>query len=340
MMVKTGEADRFVAKPPINLIAALIFGPDEGLVRERAEKLAKTVVENLKDPFRVADLSEDVLEKDPARLFDEAASISMMGGRRVVRVRGAGNALSKLFERFLDEPVGDALIIAEGGDLAKTANLRRVFEEAENAAAIACYPDSAGDLADVVQAALKAEGISIFGEALEYAIDHLGADRGTTRREIEKLALYAKSQKSVGLEDVRAIMGDESEARIEEVCDAVGEGDVKRLDLALEKLWLSDTSAIAVVRTALGHLQKLLSAKAAAERGESVDAAMRKMWPAIHFSRVSSFKAQIQRWSTERLGEALDLLLETEALCKSTAVPAKAACGRALFNIAAMARQR
>jgi hypothetical protein len=32
------------------------------------------------------------------------------------------------------------------------------------------------------------------------------------------------------------------------------------------------------------------------------------------------------------------MLLETEALCKSTGVPAEAACGRALLNIAAMAR--
>lgn len=340
MMVKTGEADRFVAKPPKNLIAALVYGPDEGLVRERAEKLARTVIEDLKDPFRVTDLDDDVLEKDPARLFDEAAAISMMGGRRVVRVRGAGNGLAKLFEKFLDEPAGDALVVVEGGDLAKNAALRRAFEEADNGAAIACYGDNASGVADVVQAALKADGIAISGEALQYAVGHLGSDRGTTRREVEKLALFAAGEKSVSLKDVRAIMGDESEARIEEVCDATGEGDLKRLDAALEKLWSSEMSAIAVVRTALGHFQKLLTAKIAAERGESIDNAMRKMWPAIHFSRTASFKAQVQRWPGERLNDALDLLLETEALCKTTGVPAEAATGRTLFNIAAMARPR
>ena len=340
MMVRTGEADRFVAKPPKNLIAALIYGPDEGLVRERAEKLARTVVEDLKDPFRVTDLAEEVLEKDPARLSDEAASISMLGGRRVIRVRGAGNGVAKLFERFLDEPSGDALIVVEGGDLAKNSALRRAFEEADNAAAIACYGDNEGGIADLLRAALKAENISISAEALDYAVSHLGADRGTTRREIEKLVLYAGQDKSLGLEDARAILGDESEARTEEVCDAMGEGDLKRLDLALERLWTADVSTAVVLRAAMGHFQRVLQVKLAAERGEGVDAAMRKGWPAIHFSRTASFKMQVSRWSEERLCEALDQLLDAEALSRTTAVPAEAAVSRALFNIAALARAR
>ena len=95
------------------------IGPDAGLVQERAEKLLKSVVADLTDAFNVADLSEAVLLADPARLADEAAAISMMGGRRVVRVRGAGNDLADLFEEFLDDPPGDALVVVEAGDLAK-----------------------------------------------------------------------------------------------------------------------------------------------------------------------------------------------------------------------------
>jgi DNA polymerase-3 subunit delta len=340
MIVKSQDADRFAAKPPATLKAALVFGPDQGLVHERAEKIARTVVDDLKDPFRVVDFEESVLNADGARLFDEAAAISMMGGRRVIRIRSGGNTLAKLFESFLDEPIGDALIVVEGGDLAKNSTLRKVFEESNDAAAIQCYGDSEQSLSGVVRDALKAQGLSISAEALDDAVSRLGSDRGVTRREIEKLALYAHGQKNVSLEDVRATLGDESEVRVEEVLDATGEGDLKRLDLALERVWADDMNAIAVVRSALGHFQKLLSAKAAADRGESIDGAMRKMWPPIHFSRTSSFKAQATRWNEDKLGEALDLLLETEALCKTTAVPGEAVLGRALFNIAAMARAR
>jgi DNA polymerase-3 subunit delta len=340
MIVKTADGDRFAAKPGANIRAALFFGPDQGLVHERAERLAKTVVDDLTDPFRVADLDEAALTSDGARLFDEAAAISMLGGRRVIRIRSAGNGLAKLFESFLDDAAGDALVVVEGGDLQKSASLRKVFEDADNAAAIQCYGDTAQNLPGVIRDAMKAQGLTLSAEAMDDAVSRLGSDRGITQRELEKLALYAHGQKTVSLEDVRAVMGDEAEVRVEEVCDAAGEGDLKRLDLALERVWGEETSAIAVVRTALGHFQKLLSAKSAMQRGDNIDFAMKKMWPPIHFSRTSSFKMQATRWNEDRLGEACDLLLETEALCKTTGVPNEAVLGRALFNIAAMARQR
>jgi len=340
MIVKSSEADRFVANPRSDMAAVLVFGPDQGLVRERAEALAKTVVPDLNDAFRVAELDDAALASDSARLADEAAAISMLGGRRVVRVRGAGNGLAKLFESFLDDPKGDALVVVEGGDLAKSASLRKVFEEADNAAAIPCYADSARDLADVVRGALKSAGLAISAEALDDAVARLGSDRGVTRRELEKLALYMHGQKRVELADVRAIMGDEAEARVEEVCDAAGEGDLPRLDLALERLWAEDASAIGIVRVALAHFQKLLTAKAQCERGESLDAVMRRLRPPIHFARAASFKAQAQRWSEDKLADALDLLLDTEVLCKTTGVPAEATLSRALFNVAAMAKRR
>ncbi|MGB8364572.1 MAG: DNA polymerase III subunit delta [Rhizomicrobium sp.] len=340
MIVKASDAERYVSRPPSGLVAALVFGPDQGLVRERAERLAKTVTPDLGDPFRVAELDDAILGGDPARLADEAASLSMMGGRRVVRVRGAGNALAKLFENFLENPAGDALIVVEAGDLAKSSSLRSAFEDADNAAAIACYGDSSRDLAEIVREALKAEGLTISADALDAAVAGLGSDRGVTRREIEKLALYAHGAARVTVEDVRAVIGDESEARVEEVCDAAGEGDVARLDRALERLWITGMSPIGVLRMALAHFQRLALVKAQAAGGESIDAAMKRLRPPVHFTRGTSFKAQVQRWNESSLGDLLDLLLDTEALCKTTGVPGEAACGRALFTAAAWARMR
>ncbi|HSS12297.1 MAG TPA: DNA polymerase III subunit delta [Rhizomicrobium sp.] len=340
MIIKSHEADRYVANPPKGLMAALVYGPDAGLVQERAEKLLKSVVPDLTDAFNVADLSETVLLADPARLADEAAAISMMGGRRVVRVRGAGNDLAELFEGFLDDPKGDALVVVEGGDLAKTGALRKLFDGHKTAIAVQCYPDSVRDLGDVVRDALRAEGLSIAPDALEDAVSRLGSDRGVTRREIEKLLLYMHGHKQVTLEDVRAVMGDEAEARSESACDAAGSGDLVKLDRELERLWVSDTQPAQVLRSAMGHFQKLVQAREGAARGESLDNVMKRLRPPVHFSRTTSFKAQAQRWSTDKLGEALDMLLDAEAMTRTTGVPAEAVTGRTLMNIAAMAKGR
>jgi DNA polymerase-3 subunit delta len=338
MIVKPAEAERFISRPPPSLAAVLVFGPDQGLVRERAETLAKTVVPDLSDPFRVAEFDEDRLAGDPALLWDEAAAFSMLGGRRVVRVRGVGNAVAKHFQRFVEDPPGDALVVVEGGDLNKGSALRRVFEEADNAAAIICYVDSDRDLDEVVRSALKKEGLSIEREALADAVSRLGSDRGVTRRELEKLALYAMGEGTVTSADVQAVMGDESELRMDQAFDAAGEGDMAKLDQSLERLWLAGVSPVAVLRLALSHFQRLLQVKSESESGGDAAGAMARLRPPIHYMRKNSFAAQLQRLSSARLEEALNHLYEGEALVKTTGIPGEAVASRALLSVAALAR--
>ena len=55
MIVKSSEADRIAKNLPRGLVAALVFGPDSGLIRERAEILLKTVVDDLGDAVGLGD---------------------------------------------------------------------------------------------------------------------------------------------------------------------------------------------------------------------------------------------------------------------------------------------
>jgi DNA polymerase-3 subunit delta len=338
MIIKPAESERFLARLPPDLAAILFYGPDQGLVRERAEKVITSIVPDLRDPFRIAEMEGAALVEDPGRLYGEAAALSMTGGRRVVRIRAATNALGKIFAPFLADAKSDSLVVVEAGDLARDSSLRDAFEEAPRAASVACYLDSQDAIAELVRSSLRAQGTSIASDALDEAVSLLGADRGATRREVEKLLLYMHGRKSVSIEDVRAIMGDESEARIEDACDAAGEGDAPRLDRELERLWTAGVSPVGLLRVAMGHFQRLALARSQIAKGESADAVVKRARPPIHFTRLPAFKAQLRNWSEERLAEALDLLLETEALCKTTAIPAEAACGRAFITIAAWAK--
>ncbi|MBY0431647.1 MAG: DNA polymerase III subunit delta, partial [Rhodospirillales bacterium] len=117
MKLSGSRIDSFVRTPDPKVRAILVYGPDGGLVRERIERLARGVVADLTDPFRVADLSAKSILDDPARLADEAASLSLTGGRRVVRIRDAGDSLTNLFTSFLDHSSGDSLVLAEAGEL-------------------------------------------------------------------------------------------------------------------------------------------------------------------------------------------------------------------------------
>src|SRR4051812_48998290 len=96
------QFDAYLKSPGEKIAAVLVFGPDEGLVRERVNALVKATAGSGDDPFRIAELNGDDLRGDPARLADEAGAISMMGGRRAVRVNGTTDALAGAIESFLD----------------------------------------------------------------------------------------------------------------------------------------------------------------------------------------------------------------------------------------------
>ncbi len=155
MKLKPSEIAAFLRKPSDSAPAVLIYGPDEGLVRERTQMLGKAVAGDLKDPFRVATLELSDIKDDPARLHDEAQALSMIGGKRVVLISGATDALGAPMGKFLEDcdatkgaPV--SLVIVSAGDLGPRSSLRKAFEDAKLSPAIPCYADDAGSLESMI----------------------------------------------------------------------------------------------------------------------------------------------------------------------------------------------
>ena len=225
MKLPAARIDGFLRRPDPEIRAVLLFGPDPGLVRERADTVARSVPDDLRDPFRVADLAAATLATDPARLADEAAQISLMGGRRLVRVREAGDAHGALFARFLADAPGDALVVVEAGDLPARGSLRRAFDDAPRAVAIGCYPDNARDLAAVIRETLAAHRITASRDAIDFLVAHLGGDRLLTRAELEKLTLYAGDGGQVELDDARLSIADSAALSLDDAVLAAAEGD-------------------------------------------------------------------------------------------------------------------
>jgi DNA polymerase-3 subunit delta len=304
------------------------------LVRERAQVLARTVCADLQDPFRVADLTGVGLAADPARLADEAAQISLMGGRRVVRVREAGDTAAPLFGRFLAGAPGDALVVVEAGDLPARSALRRVFDDAPAAVAIGCYPDSARDLAELVRDTCTARRIAISRDAVDFLVVHLGGDRLLSRAELDKLTLYAGDGGRIGLDDARAVIADTAALSLDDAVLAAAEGNAAALDRALGRVFQEGESPVTVVRAVLRHLQRLHLLALQVAGGSSIDATIRGARPPIFFKEQDSYRRQLQRWSEPGLRAALDRIAEAEFRMKLTGLPAETICREALFSLA------
>ncbi len=319
----------------------LVYGPDGGLVRERAVALTTAVIGAGDDPFRFAELNAEVLKDDPARLVDEAMAIALGGGRRVVRVRDAGDAQAELFEGLLERAVADALVIVEAGALSSRAPLRRLFERADKAAALPCYLDGPEVLADLITDTLAAAGLTIKPAARAYLVEHLGGDRLISRSELEKLVLYMGPEASVvGLEEAMASIGNSAELTLEDIAFAAAEGDLARLGRALTRSFHEGKGPVPALRATAKHFQRLHLTSGRRDGGMALEQAIKSLRPPVFFKLQAAFRRHLGLWSTSGLVRALDIVLDAERACKATGAPAEALCSRALMRVAGAARSR
>src|SRR5271169_210113 len=108
--VKAADVDSFLARPDPARPVVLIFGPDAGLVSERATALIKASVDDVSDPFSLARLEGEDLAANPARLVEEAQTIPLFGGRRAVWVKAGARNIAPAVEAVLALPASECRV--------------------------------------------------------------------------------------------------------------------------------------------------------------------------------------------------------------------------------------
>lgn len=347
ILSKRPEIDRFLKAPPLSEIrAALIWGRDRGGIRERADSLAAAVAEPPDDPFNVALLSEADIDRDPARLEDELSALSLIGGRRLVRLRltdgrapierAAAEALSRHAEGGFNP---DAFLLVEAGALEKSSPLRKAAEQAKAAAAIAVYEDEVGDVARLVRDALAAERVGLTAEALDLFVARLPKERGVARQEIERLILYLGpgSGASAGPGDLEAYLGVEPEASLQEAAaDSFG-GRVAQAQAALRRSRAEGEGGPAAVRALGMHLGRLRRALVLSANGAGAQEAAKAA--GVFWKSEREFLRQMRAWRLTDLDALQPEVLEADRACKSTGSPDGLIAERLALSIAGRARR-
>lgn len=340
--LKAGEVDRFVAAPPADVPLVLVFGPDVGLVSERAQALVRAATGGVDDPFSLVRLDGGDVVSDPARLIDEVMTVPLFGGRRVVWIRdGAGRNLAPAVEPLMGRiDPSSAFVVIEAGDLKKGTGLRKRIEGDRQAVAIACYADAERDLERIVDQETRDAGLAISREARQALLALLGADRLASRGEVRKLCLYAQGRPRIEVADVEAIIGDASAFAVDELIDAAALGQIEVLDHGLERLEAGGQKPDVIAGTALRHFQFLARARALVDRGvppaQIVDGAR----PPIFYKRKELIARQLQLWSAADLVRAGERLGRVVADARRSQPLATALVSDVLLTLARVARAR
>lgn len=336
MKISSPQADAFVSAPPDNIRAILIYGPDSGLVRERAESAVKAIAGAVSDPFNVAEFTPTALRDEPSRLTDEACALSMMGGRRVVRLRDANdNVIGATKDAIAAK--SDALIILEAGDLTPRSKLRALFEQGDSTASIPCYIDEGAGLETLIRKTLLAENLSAAPGVISWIAANLGSDRLVSRRELEKLKLYMIGCSEVTIEDAQAIIGDAAAVTIDNVVFSTANGQLADLTVSLARARSEGISAVAILRAANRHFLRLEEASNFIAGGLDANQAMKKMRPPVFYKQKGAFNKQLQRWQRLLLIRARNELIQAEVEIKGGGTPEIAVCERVMMRLAVMA---
>jgi DNA polymerase-3 subunit delta len=264
-----------------------------------------------------------------------------MGGRRVIRVRPAGEESAAALENLAAAAAGDALIVIEGGNLTPRSALRALAETEDCLAALPCYMDIEAALEGLVESAARARGFGVDADALDWIVERLGGDRGQSRSEVDKLLLYKEGDgsKTIALGDALAVLGDTAAIGIDNVIAATFDGELVALDRALDRVFAEGGNPVQLVRALQRHADQLHLVAGHAAKDGNLEGAMFKARGLPRGGPVRQrFERHLRAWPLRRLGDALQAILKAEQDCKSTGYPDEAITRRLCLALASSAR--
>ena len=334
------EIDAFLARPDPSRPIILLYGPDTGLVRERADALMASAVDDPNDPFSLVRMDGDELAAEPSRLVDEAMTVPLFGGRRAIRIRAGSRSFASGIDTLAEMQPKDCRIVIEAGELRPDAPLRKACEKAKTAVAIACYADSERDLARLIDDELRAAKLTITPDARAALTSLLGGDRQASRNEIRKVALYAHGQREVTLDDVVAIVTDASGLALDPIVDNAFAGRAADVETMLAKAMAAGTYPGLIIMSAQRHAALLHKARLSIEEGRSELDALESGFPRLHFSRKTLVETALRNTSTERMARVMAQLADAAFDMRKQSSLAEVIAQRALLAIAVNARRR
>lgn len=333
MKIAPRQINAFLKKPPTNFVIFLFHGNDTGLIGERAKNLAHVFTHDLDDVFSVTRLTGEMLSSETYLIVDSASAIPAFGDRRLVLVKGRGTELLEACKLALSTRIEEAVIIVEAHETTTKHALVRLFESSKTGASIGCYSDSVGDIRTLAKDIFAADNIKVSSDALDIIVRRLGSDRGSSRREIEKLALMVGLNGNLEAKEVHFALGDNAKLAIDDIADALASGAVAKLQKSLQKAWHEDANAVMILRGCQSYFRYLGLAGYAMRGGQSAQNAIRNLRPAPYFKIQSRLQSHLLNWQPQLAMDIVNRLQDVESQIKSSRLDDRIYTSQSLLGI-------
>lgn len=318
--------------------AAFVFGTEEGVIQQTAQKIARFIVPDLKDDFCVLKTDQTALKENPHFLTQEANTPSLLGGRKLIWVNAVDNNALPALQEVLSALQTDTFILLVGGSLPIKSALPAFCIDSDKILTIPCYAPTGGEVAQSISETLKENGFSCSADALGSLVQRLQDNTLFIPSELEKLMTYKGADTHITLPDVQAVITPNATATTDRLCLAVAGGDVEKAD-HLCALLLQDTNPVTLVRALSTYFHKLLQGVDLVMSGQSPAAAAQKLLRANQFAMKDAFATHLHKWKKDTLLHVLNSLFDLEKQTKTTGLPAPLLVQRLVLAITRTAKR-
>ncbi|MFN3943651.1 MAG: DNA polymerase III subunit delta [Allosphingosinicella sp.] len=338
MKANRGQIDRAL-KAPAETRFFLFHGPDEAGSRA----LARAIGAALGPEAERIDLSGADLKNDPARLADEAASISLFGGARYILVDPAGDESTAAVEALIEAPSAGNPVALVAGALKPASRLLKLALAAPSALAFASYAPEGRDADRLVIEMARGHGLLLRPDLARRIAEGCGGNRAVIELELAKYALYVDAQpgaaKEIDHDVVDAVGATAEEGDLSRLVESVGSGDPAALEAELTRLRSEGIEGIPLIRAVLRRMFLLARLRAEVEAGSNPAAVMASAGKAIFWKEKDAVAAQLGRWRAPTIARGISRLLDAERQVKASGGLGAVAVDEELFAICRQAQR-
>jgi DNA polymerase-3 subunit delta len=311
----------------------LLYGPDES----GSHSLVKAAAAGAGPEAERVELTGAELKTDPARLADEAASISLFGGARYIVVQPAGDECLAAVEALLQAPAAGNPVLLIAGALKPTSKLVKLALAEPAALALASYAPEGQEAERLVVEMARSEGLNVRSDVARRLADACAGNRAILALELQKLALYldAAPERPQPLDHdaLDSVGAAAEEGDLSRLVDSVGNGNAAQLQAELLRLSGEGIEGIPLIRAVLRRMSLLSRLRAQVERGSSPDAVMASQGKSLFWKEKDSIGRQLARWRPDALARSGSRLLEAGRQVKASGGLGPTAVDEELFAI-------
>ncbi len=332
MIIKDYQIPKSIDFTDDKLIAFLVYGPNEGLIRHNIQSIKKLFQGDAESEEKLINGKD--LEKDKDLLADELLSISMFNEKKIVQIENLREKDFEILKNATSLNSHNTMMIVKSDSLAKSSKIRKFFESDKYFFSLACYEDDTKTLVSTIEKFMKENNLTFNRDIKNYLIQSLSNDRMVCENELEKIKLfYTNSDERVDLNTVKILLNDEGSKNIQIMNESVLYGKTSKSISIIKKLLSEGANPVTLIRSLSNYLKRLKLTKIQVKKGDSFEDAIKSLKPPLFWKDKESFKYICAKWPIEEMERSIYMLMNAEIDCKLDNKLSSILCEKFLIDI-------